>query len=147
VRALVVLVANGPYWGYSVPLAPNARVDDRKFDVVVFRNFSKTDFIRHVIFSLMTRAKLEKLSRRERREFTHHPKIRTYTAKKVEVLTSRRRPWPVHADAQARGHTPATVEVVPAALRVITGPGEHVTEPPSKGRPQGEPPEHRLKND
>ena len=24
-RALVVLAANGPYWGYSIPLAPNAK--------------------------------------------------------------------------------------------------------------------------
>ena len=34
VHALVVLVANGPYWGYSVPLAPDAKVDDHRFDAV-----------------------------------------------------------------------------------------------------------------
>src|SRR5205814_248930 len=55
VRALVVLVANGPYWGYSVPLAPDAKVDDHEFDVVVFRNFSKTDFNRHLIADILDR--------------------------------------------------------------------------------------------
>ena len=38
VRALMVLVANGPYWGYSVPLAPDAKVNDHRFDVIVFES-------------------------------------------------------------------------------------------------------------
>ena len=149
-RALVVLVANGPYWGYSVPLAPDAKVDDRKFDVVVFRNFSKSAFVRHVIASLLKRdAKPDPRSpngHHAQVRPVYNPNILTYRARRVEVLTSRRRPWPVHADAQPRGHTPAVIEVVPRALRVITGPGEHVTTPPSRGVPQGEPPEHRLRD-
>jgi hypothetical protein len=66
-------------------------------------------------------------------------------AKRVQILSPRYRPMPVAADAQPRGHTPVWIEVVPGALRVITGPGEHVTRPPSEGTPKGEPPEHRLK--
>ncbi|MDQ3930861.1 MAG: diacylglycerol kinase family lipid kinase [Chloroflexota bacterium] len=146
-RALVVLVANGPYWGYSVPLAPDAKVDDRRFDVVVFRNFSKSAFIRHVLAALLGRgAEPDPRNPHGRNRPAHHPDIRTYRAKRVQVLTSRRRPWPVHADAQARGYTPARIEVVPGALRVITGPGEHVTTHPSRGTPRGKPPKHRLRD-
>jgi diacylglycerol kinase (ATP) len=146
VKALVVLVANGPYWGYSVPLAPDAKVDDRKFDVVVFRNFSKTAFVRHVLAALMGRGRdPDPQNPHGRNRTIRHPDVRTYTAKRVQVLTSRRRPWPVHADAQPRGHTPARIDVVPGALRVITGPGEHVTTTPSKGTPKGEAPKHRLR--
>lgn len=145
VRALVVLVANGPYWGYNIPLAPEAKVDDRKFDVVVFRNFSKLDFLRHVIASIFARGAIpDEHTAHGRNRRIRNPNIRTYHAKRVEVFTSRRRPWPVHADAQPRGRTPATIEVVPGALRVITGPGEHVTTRPSKGTPAGEPPKRRL---
>jgi len=144
VKALVVLVANGPYWGYSVPLAPDAKVDDGVFDVVVFRNFSKSAFIRHILAALLKRDMQHKDGTQDRP--ANNPDIRTYKAKHVRVLTSRRRSWPVHADAQPRGRTPATIEVVKEALRVITGPGEHVTTPPSKGTPQGEGPKHRLKN-
>jgi diacylglycerol kinase (ATP) len=129
-----------------VPLAPDAKVDDGLLDVVVFRNFSKTDFIRHLIAALLGRGAIHDPDNphgRNRR--THHPKIRMFRARHVEIDSSRRRPLPVHADAQPRGHTPATIEVVPSALRVITGPGEHVTTPPSKGIPVGEPPEHRLR--
>lgn len=143
--ALVVLVANGPYWGYSVPLAPDAKVDDGVFDVIVFRNFSKTDFIRHVISAFLGRGRSEDPgSEHGRSRGTHHPKLQTYRAEQVRVL-ARGRPWPVHADAKPRGYTPASVEIVPGTLRVITGPGEHVTTPPSEGIPQGEPPEHRLR--
>jgi len=116
VKALVVLVANGPYWGYSVPLAPDALVDDHKFDVVVFRNYSKTDFIRHLIAALLHRD-----YQPEQNPYHHHPKLLTFTARRVRVFVSRRRSWPVHADAQPRGTTPAQIEVVPGALRVISG--------------------------
>jgi diacylglycerol kinase (ATP) len=143
VKALVVLVANGPYWGYSVPLAPDAKVDDGMFDVVVFRNFSKSAFVRHVLAALLKRDMQHKDGTQNRP--ANNPDIRTYRARRVRVMTSSRRSWPVHADAQPRGRTPATIEVVRGALTVITGPGEHVTEPPSKGTPTGEPPEHRLK--
>ena len=148
VRALVVLVANGPYWGYSVPLAPNAKVDDHLFDVVVFRNFSKTDFIRHVVAALLRRGALDDpKNKEERRRYTHHTKLQIYRARQVRVLTPRyRRPWPVHADAQGRGKTPARIDIVPSALKIITGPGEHFTIQRSKGTPQGKPPKHRLRS-
>lgn len=142
-RALVVLVANGPYWGYSVPLAPDAKVDDGRFEVVVFRNFSKWGFVRHVLAALLHRGEIIGGDPSGRR-FTTNSDIRTYKARRVQVLTSHRHKWPVHADAQARGYTPARIDIVRGALRVITGPGEHVTEPPSLGESQGQPPEHRL---
>ena len=115
-KALVVLVANGPYWGYSVPLAPDAKVDDHKFDVIVFRNFSKTDFLRHILASLIHRDFQPDLN-----PARNHPKLRTFVARRIRVYVSNRRPWPVHADALPRGTTPAVIDVVPGALRVIAG--------------------------
>ncbi len=145
-RALVVLVANGPYWGYSVPLAPDAKVDDHKFDVVVFRNFSKFSFVKHVLGALLRRDRKHNPKNQKPRSYRlYSPRIKTYKAKRVRVMMRSHRPWPVHADAKPRGRTPALIEVVPGALRVITGPGEHVTTPPSAGTPQGKPPEHRLR--
>lgn len=160
-KALVVLVANGPYWGYSVPLAPDALVDDRHFDVVIFRNFSKWSFVRHVLRATLHRADPRRLRAHSRHDkngraitagtpgvkTTGQPDVRVFRARKVQVLTSGRRPWPVHADALPRGFTPAQIDLIPGALRVITGPGEHVTDPASKGTPKGTPPEHRLKEE
>ena len=99
-----------------MPLAPDAKVDDHKFDVVVFRNFSKADFIRHLVAALLHRD-----YQPEQNPYHHHPKLRTFTARRVRIYVSRRRAWPVHADALPRGTTPALIEVVPGALRVISG--------------------------
>lgn len=121
VKALVVLVANGPYWGYSLPLAPDAKIDDGRFEVVAFRNFSKTDFIRHIFAALFHRGQTRANDGNEL-PYTHHPKLRTYQARRVQILThGRHKPWPIHADAIPRGYTPALIELVPGALRVITG--------------------------
>jgi diacylglycerol kinase family enzyme len=131
-----------------VPLAPDAKVDDHKFDVVVFRNFSKFSFVKHVLGALLHRdRKHNPKDDKPRGHGLYSPRIKTYKAKRVRVMMRSHRPWPVHADAKPRGRTPALIEVVPGALRVITGPGEHVTTPPSTGTPQGEPPEHRLRKD
>ena len=40
-RALMVAVSNGPYLGLGMTVAPEARLDDGKFDVRIFRRFSK----------------------------------------------------------------------------------------------------------
>jgi diacylglycerol kinase (ATP) len=146
-RALVVLVANGPYWGYSVPLAPDAKVDDGRLDVVVFRNVSKFSFVKHILGSLLRRdTRRDPNDPKPSHHFPYHPNIKTYRARRVRIMTRSRRVWPVHADAKPRGRTPALIQVVPGALSVITGPGEHVTTPPSTGTPKGKPPKHRLRD-
>ena len=146
-RALLVLVANGPYWGYSVPLAPDAKVDDNRFDVVVFRNFNKFSFVKHVLGAFWKRdgKRGDPREQPSANRGPYSPRIKTYRARRVRIIMRSRKPWPVHADAKPRGRTPALIEVVPGALRVITGPGEHVTTPPSTGTPQGDAPRHRLR--
>ena len=48
-RALAVAVANGPYAGLGFTVAPDAAIDDGKFDVVIFSRFSRTELIRHFV--------------------------------------------------------------------------------------------------
>jgi YegS/Rv2252/BmrU family lipid kinase len=126
VRALMVLIANGPYWGYSVPLAPDAKVDDHRFDVIVFENISKWDFVRHILASLLGRGKArdphtgQTINRR-----VYNPRLRYFRARTVEVRSRRR--LPVHGDARPLGHTPVRIRIQPNALNVIVGQGEHVT--------------------
>ncbi len=126
VRALTILVANGPYWGYSIPLAPDAKVNDHRFDVIIFENFSKWEFLRHMAAAFLGRGKAhdphtgESVNRR-----VYHPKMRYYRATTITV-TSRGR-IPVHGDARLVAHTPVTITVEDHALNVVVGKGEHVT--------------------
>ena len=72
---------------------------------MVFRNFSKTDFIRHLIAALFHRDFQPELNHH------HHPKLSTFTARRVRVYVSDRRPWPVHARRPAAWQDPGCVSI------------------------------------
>jgi len=127
VRALMVLVANGPYWGYSIPLAPDAKVDDHRLEVIVFGNFSKSGFIRHLLAAFFGRGKVvDPKTGQTRNRRVYNPNQRFYQARKIRILSRRR--IPVHGDARLMAHTPVTISVQPNALNVVVGRGEHVTQ-------------------
>ena len=97
------VVANGQYHGGGMWLAPEARPDDGLFDVLVFGDLTKTDFIRNV-------GKIYK--------GTHltHPKIEQLRGPVVEIDADE--PLPVELDGEQPGTTPARFDIVPRALRV-----------------------------
>jgi len=103
-RASMITVANGPLIGAAFEIAPGARLDDRRFDVRIFRALTR----RRLVGQL-----LAILTRRVGRQ----PEILTLTGSKVEIVA--RHPMMVHADSEPLGTTPATFELVPAALAVI----------------------------
>lgn len=103
-HALMVAVANAPYTGLGLTLAPQARIDDGLFDVTVFNGFSRWELIRH----------LGAIAAGRRR---YSPKIKTFRARRVTVDARRR--LPVRVDADDLGLTPASFEVRAGALRVI----------------------------
>jgi diacylglycerol kinase (ATP) len=106
VHALMVTVANGPYLGAALPLAPEAKLDDARFDVKVYTRFSKLELARH--FLSITRGYRP-----------YNPKIISRRARTVEVVAAR--PLMAHADSHPLGTTPARFELRPAALRVYVG--------------------------
>jgi diacylglycerol kinase (ATP) len=104
-HALMIAVANAPYTGLGLTLAPEAVLDDGRFDITVFRGFSRWQLIRHLGAITAGRHR-------------YSPKVTTFRAKKVVVEAHRR--LPVRADADDLGTTPATFTVRPGALRVVT---------------------------
>lgn len=103
-HALMLAVANTPYTGLGLTLAPAASVDDGAFDVTVFRGFSRWELILH----------LGAIAAGRRR---YSPKVATFRGTRISVEA--RRPLPVRADADDLGTTPATFVVRPRSLRVI----------------------------
>jgi diacylglycerol kinase (ATP) len=103
-RALMVTVANGPYMGMGMTVAPEARLDDGRFDVRVFQHFSKFELLRHLGSMAFGR-----------RQYSPH--VRSERARTVRIDGSR--PLPIRADSRALGMTPLECRVRPAALKVI----------------------------
>jgi len=103
-RALLVVAANGPYYGSGFTVAPGARLSDGLLTVSVYRNFSKWELIRH--FRSIARGK-----------YHYSPKLETYTAAEVRLVSPK--PLSVHVDGHPVGHTPVVLRVLPRALRVF----------------------------
>ena len=103
---MMVSIANGPYVGAALTLAPDAVLDDRKFDVQVFTRFGKFELERHFLSIVGGRR-------------AYNPKVITYRASRVDLAPDR--PMMVHADSRPLGTTPARFEIVPASLSVLVG--------------------------
>jgi diacylglycerol kinase (ATP) len=103
-RALMVAVANGPYTGFGFTLAPDAQLDDGKFDIAVFRRFSRSELVRHFASIALGRRR-------------YSPKVDTYRSERVRVES--RHPLPARADGNDLGTTPVECIVRPHALKVL----------------------------
>jgi diacylglycerol kinase (ATP) len=102
-RMTNVVVANGPQHAGGMRLAPNARPNDGLFDVVLFGDISKADFVANVL-------------RVYRGTHVHHPKIQVLSSASVTIESAR--PLPLELDGEQPGTTPARFEIVPQALRL-----------------------------
>jgi diacylglycerol kinase family enzyme len=118
-RALMVVVANGPYIGAGMTVAPGARLDDGKFDVRVFRHLSKPKLLRHLASIAFGR-------------YRYAPEVETYRSRFVRIDGVH--PLPARADARDLGTTPIELSVRPAALAVVVPPADGSTEAESLRR-------------
>jgi len=103
-RALMVSVSNGPFTGAGMNVAPHARLDDGKFDVVVFRLLSKARLVRHLLSIAFGR-------------YAYAPEAEVHRSRAVRIAGARS--LPVRADGRLLGTTPIELVTRPSALRVI----------------------------
>ncbi len=103
-RALIVAIANGPYYGSGFTIAPTARLEDGKLTIAIFRRFSKFELIRHFV----------SISKGQR---NYSPKVETFRA--AEVRISAPQPLALHADGEPCGEAPAIFKCLPQALKVF----------------------------
>ena len=103
-RVLNVAVANGNYCGGGMRIAPDAELDDKLLDVVVFGDMSKFEILKE--FPTIYKG-------------THinHPKVSVKKAANVSIESAK--PMLVYADGELLGECPATFRVVPAALSLV----------------------------
>ena len=98
-----IAVANGPFMGPGVPVAPDALLDDGLFDVRVFLPFTYREVIRMLGIPFGRTA----------------PTRRSLSERASSVRITTARPLAVRADAQDLGTTPVQFEIRPASLRVV----------------------------
>ena len=100
-------MANGPYSGLAFTVAPDAAIDDGKFDVVIFSRFSRTELIRHFASIAFGRRR-------------YSAKTATYRSSRVRIEGVH--PLPCRADGHDLGVHTGGVRGAPGALRVVAPP-------------------------
>ncbi len=102
-RALQISVCNSPYYGAHFQFAPNALMNDGLLDVLIYRNFSKLEYLLHAASIIQGQRILEaKVSRCKVKA------LRIYSEQPVET----------HIDGELQGQTPVTITIQAGALRV-----------------------------
>ena len=106
-RALMVTISNAPYVGVAMTVAPDARLDDGQFDVVVWEQFSKAELFRHFATIAWGRR-------------SYSPHVSRFRSATVTVVG--KSPLPTRADAQDLGTTPIECTMRSRVLKVLVGP-------------------------
>jgi YegS/Rv2252/BmrU family lipid kinase len=99
-----VSACNAPCYGGGMMLAPDAKLDDGRFDVVVIGELSKPRF-------------LATLPRVFKGRHVSHPAVSIRRAR--ELVVDADRPLTLYADGDPIRATPVTIRVVPGAVRVL----------------------------
>src|SRR5262249_13579744 len=105
VRANIVYLANGPYTGGGMQMAPPASLDDGMFDVLIARDASRATLLFKLLPAISGGPHLG------------HPAVEHFRAQYVGVEPMNR--LPLQMDGERVGHGPAEFSVVPRALRVL----------------------------
>ena len=103
-KAVAVAVANGPFMGPGLPVAPEALLDDGLFDVRVFLHYTKAELLHYVTSMVRGRRPQQRRSLTERASW-------------VRITSGR--PIAVRADAVDLGTTPVVFEIRPGVLSVV----------------------------
>jgi YegS/Rv2252/BmrU family lipid kinase len=119
-NAALVTVGNTRLWAGAVRITHRATAADGLLDVCVFPGLSLLTKLRHLFLVFIGRHEDD-------------PDV-TYLQVR-ELLVAARPPIPIQVDGEPFGTTPARIEIVPGAVRVLVGPG---TAPALAGAPQDE---------
>ena len=103
-NVLLLGVLNTPSYGAGLRLAPDAKIDDGKLDLVLMEDLSVLEVLA-LLPSLAYRGELRTA------------RIRRFSVERVRIEADR--PCSFHGDGEILGNTPVEVEVVPNAVRIL----------------------------
>ncbi len=103
-EVLFAVVGNNASYGGGIRLAPRARLDDGILDVCIVPFLSRLELLRWV-------------PRAYRGEHLNHPRIKYLQARKITLNAASR--MELFGDGEFLQELPATIEVLPRALRMI----------------------------
>lgn len=107
-RFSAIVAANGQYFGGGMWIAPEARIDDGLFEIVLIGDVNKLEVLRN-------------LPRLYKGTLHEHPKVTYLKGRKLEIWSENE--VLLDADGELPGKLPAVFEIRPGALKIFTGAG------------------------
>ncbi len=106
-KLLQMAVANGRYFGNAICVAPDASPTDGQFRIVIFGNLSIWDYLKN-------------LGRLKKGVKINHPEVSYHKAR--EVVLECDDTCGIEADGEYVGPGPATISILPKAIRFVIPP-------------------------
>jgi diacylglycerol kinase (ATP) len=103
-RVLSMVVANGRYFGGGMQIAPQAKLDDKLFDIVIINDFSKIELIKNI-------------SKVYKGTHLSHPKVRLEKNTGITIESTQK--FLLHADGEILGEGPVSFSLLPQALSLL----------------------------
>ena len=101
-----IVVANGKYFGNGMCIAPNAELNDGKFEVVVIGDISTRDYLKN-------------MNGVQSGKELNHPKVQYLSANRLEISSTEK--CGIEADGEFIGYAPATVSLEVEKIRLLKG--------------------------
>jgi YegS/Rv2252/BmrU family lipid kinase len=101
----IIIVENGQYFANRMLAAPLASLEDGLLDVVILNNVSKIEL-------------LSMVPQIYQGTYIKHPKVNTYSAKKIEIKSSER--LFIEIDGELVGEGPVSISIIPKALSIVS---------------------------
>ena len=102
-----VIIANGKYFGGGMHVAPQARVDDGLFDVIILGDLSAAQFVYN-------------LPKLYRGTYHGHEKVTVLRGRRIEVSSPDSIEVPLQIDGELEGYLPATFEMTNHRLTITS---------------------------
>jgi diacylglycerol kinase (ATP) len=107
-RVTNVVIGNGQYQGAGMRVCPDAKFDDGRLDVTVIRHLNGFEIVRDI--RMLYDGKI-----------LQHPKVSAYRVRHIRAASPDT--TFVEIDGEPLGRLPLEIEVIPGAIRVVTGVG------------------------
>ena len=99
-----VIAANGQFFGAGLRIAPNARVDDGQFDIVLLKDLGLIDIVLN-------------LARARKGNHLTHPMVEVLRGRKLTARSTQK--VAIDIDGESVGALPVEMLILPAAIRVL----------------------------
>lgn len=104
-KVMNLIIANGKYFGSGLGIAPDAKIDDGKFSIVILGDINILDYLKN-------------LNEVKKCNLLEHPQVHYHSCKEIKIKASDGRSLPIDMDGEFIGYAPLNCVNITKAINV-----------------------------